>query len=192
MSSICKIASPMFYFLVDISTFRILNYIHQVTSRRQRCPDVALIRRSKEYRSTAGYGPFHPHQHFAVTTLTIYVMLNWFACDLQILLVDLIDLLHWIIVYWRLLCIILNCGPYRQYGFCFIKASEIIEFKPELKFGYRCARKESGFGFESYHLVCAVLAFFDLQRHELAVKIWKSLLPSPMYFLIHQISYYVL
>ena len=49
----------------------------------------------------------------------------------------------------------------------------IIEFKPELKFGYRCAGKESGFGFESYLLVCAVLAFFDLQRHELAVKIWK-------------------
>ena len=67
-----------------------------------------------------------PYQHFAVTTLTIYVMLNWFACDLQILLVDFNWFLHWIIVYWRLLCIILNCGPYHQYGFCFIKASELM------------------------------------------------------------------
>ena len=116
-----------------------------------------------------------PYQHFAVTTLTIYVMLNWFACDLQILLVDFNWFLHWIIAYWRLLCIILNCDPYRQYGFCFIKASEIIEFKPELKFGYRCAEKESGYGFESYLLVCPVLAFFDLQRHEL---VWKFGNPS--------------
>jgi hypothetical protein len=78
-----------------------------------------------------------PCQHVTVTTLTIYVMLNWFAYDLQILLVDfnwfivlnycilLVDF-NWFIVLNYCICIILNCGPYRQYGFCFIKASELM------------------------------------------------------------------
>ena len=34
---ICKIASPMFGFLVDSPSFGISNHKHQVTSKRQRC-----------------------------------------------------------------------------------------------------------------------------------------------------------
>jgi hypothetical protein len=33
--------------------FVILNYIHKVTSKQQRCQDVGFISRSKECRSTA-------------------------------------------------------------------------------------------------------------------------------------------
>jgi hypothetical protein len=50
----CKIASSVFCVIVDSSVSRILNYIHQVTSEQQRCPDIAFIGRSKEYYSTAG------------------------------------------------------------------------------------------------------------------------------------------
>jgi hypothetical protein len=51
---ICKIASPVFCFLVESPTSGVLNNIHQVTSERQRCPDVVLIGRCKECRSTGG------------------------------------------------------------------------------------------------------------------------------------------
>jgi hypothetical protein len=48
---ICKIPSLVFCSLVDSSTSVILNYIHQITSKRPKCPDVAFIYRSKEYHS---------------------------------------------------------------------------------------------------------------------------------------------
>ena len=50
---ICKIAPLIFCFLVDSSASGILNYIHQVTSKRQRWPDVSFICISNEYLSTA-------------------------------------------------------------------------------------------------------------------------------------------
>ena len=37
----------------------ISNYIHQVTSKRQRCTYVAFIGKNKGYSSTSGCDPFH-------------------------------------------------------------------------------------------------------------------------------------
>jgi hypothetical protein len=49
--SICKIASPLFCFLVASQASGILNYIHSITSEQQRFPDVAFNDRCQEYRS---------------------------------------------------------------------------------------------------------------------------------------------
>ena len=51
---ICKIALVMFWFLVNSITSVISNYIHQVTSKLQICPDITFIGRNREYRSTVG------------------------------------------------------------------------------------------------------------------------------------------
>jgi hypothetical protein len=45
--SICKTASPVFYFLVDSATSGILNYIHRITWKWQRYPDATFICRSR-------------------------------------------------------------------------------------------------------------------------------------------------
>jgi len=43
----------VFCFLVDSPASGILNYTHQTTSKRRRCPDLAFIGWSEESRSTA-------------------------------------------------------------------------------------------------------------------------------------------
>jgi len=48
MSHIFKIASLVFCFLVDRLASGILNHINKITSKQQRCPDVAYICTSKE------------------------------------------------------------------------------------------------------------------------------------------------
>ena len=44
---ICKIVSPVFCLIDDYQTSEISNHIHQVTSKRQRCADIAFIDRNK-------------------------------------------------------------------------------------------------------------------------------------------------
>ena len=51
---ICAIVSPMFCFIDDYPTSEISNHIHQVTSKQQRCDDIAFIDRNKEHRLTPG------------------------------------------------------------------------------------------------------------------------------------------
>jgi len=49
---ICKITSPALFYL--LTTAHLGNdYIHQITSKEQRWPDVAFFDRSKEHRLTA-------------------------------------------------------------------------------------------------------------------------------------------
>ena len=58
---ICKITSPLFCFLVDSFASERSNFIHQITSKRYRCPDVIFIYRSKEYYSTGRQGTLQSH-----------------------------------------------------------------------------------------------------------------------------------
>jgi len=55
-----------FCFLVDNST-----------SKLQRCPNVVFIDRSKEYRSTAGYGPCHPYFSILVIFIIERARTQW-------------------------------------------------------------------------------------------------------------------
>jgi hypothetical protein len=48
-------------FFVNNSASGKLNYIHQMTSKWQRCPDVAFVKRSKEYVKIATPEPFHTY-----------------------------------------------------------------------------------------------------------------------------------
>ena len=54
---ICKIASLVFCFLLYSPVSGIFNYINQITSERQRCPDVAFISRNRV--------PCYTHKIFA-------------------------------------------------------------------------------------------------------------------------------
>ena len=48
-------------FIDDYPASEISNNIYQVTSKRQRCVDIAFIDRNKEHRLPAGKGQFHSH-----------------------------------------------------------------------------------------------------------------------------------
>ena len=53
--SICRSISLIFLFLVDnLASGKGNSINNQITSKRQRCPDLAFIYRNKEYRLTAG------------------------------------------------------------------------------------------------------------------------------------------
>jgi len=58
-----------FCFLLDNPTSGKWNSIHQITSKLQTCPNVVFFDRSKEYISTAGYGPCHTYLSILVKSI---------------------------------------------------------------------------------------------------------------------------
>ena len=60
--------SPMFCFIDDYPASEISKHIYHVTSKRQKCADIAFIDRNKDHRLTTGWGQFHAH-------LRVWVML---------------------------------------------------------------------------------------------------------------------